>query len=115
MRLKTLQLGMLGLVILFWYAMTAPGLIPPFYFDKPNTAAFFFSHVGLGRASQIFSSSYQPYWPPTIMATTAKRVMDPMMCWKPGAIMMNRRMRCAASAWRCAAVIRFRKSSAAAR
>src|SRR5215472_799524 len=29
-------------VFVFWYAMTEPGLIPPFYFDDPNRAKFFF-------------------------------------------------------------------------
>ncbi|HET9762708.1 MAG TPA: ABC transporter permease [Casimicrobiaceae bacterium] len=26
----------------FWYVMTEPGLVPPFYFDDPNRAKFFF-------------------------------------------------------------------------
>ena len=29
-------------LFVFWYAMTEPGLIPPFYFDDPNRAKFFF-------------------------------------------------------------------------
>src|SRR5690242_6685336 len=29
-------------VFVFWYVMTEPGLIPPFYFDDPNRAKFFF-------------------------------------------------------------------------
>jgi NitT/TauT family transport system permease protein len=29
-------------LFLFWYAMTKPGLVPPFYFDDPNRAKFFF-------------------------------------------------------------------------
>ncbi|HEV3240456.1 MAG TPA: ABC transporter permease [Casimicrobiaceae bacterium] len=29
-------------MLLFWYAMTEPGLIPPFYFDDPTRAKFFF-------------------------------------------------------------------------
>jgi len=33
---------LLGGVFLFWYAMTEPGLIPPFYFDDPTRAKFFF-------------------------------------------------------------------------
>ncbi len=42
MRLRTLQFLVVCLVVAFWYVMTAPGLIPPFYFDKANRAAFFF-------------------------------------------------------------------------
>ncbi|MEP6943412.1 MAG: ABC transporter permease [Betaproteobacteria bacterium] len=33
---------LLGGIFLFWYAMTEPGLIPPFYFDDPTRAKFFF-------------------------------------------------------------------------
>src|SRR5947207_15965212 len=33
---------LLGGVFLFCYAMTEPGLIPPFYFDDPTRAKFFF-------------------------------------------------------------------------
>ena len=33
---------LLGGVFLFWYAMTEPGLIPPFWFDDPTRAKFFF-------------------------------------------------------------------------
>ena len=33
---------LLGGVFLFRYAMTEPGLIPPFYFDDPSRAKFFF-------------------------------------------------------------------------
>ena len=33
---------LLGGVLLFWYVMTEPGLIPPFYFDDPMRAKFFF-------------------------------------------------------------------------
>jgi len=33
---------LLGGILVFWYVMTEPGLIPPFYFDDPNRAKFFF-------------------------------------------------------------------------
>ena len=33
---------LLGGGFLFWYLMTEPGLIPPFYFDDPTRAKFFF-------------------------------------------------------------------------
>ncbi|UYN96257.1 MAG: ABC transporter permease [Enhydrobacter sp.] len=49
MKLRALQLGVLAALILFWYAMTAPGLIPPFYFEQPNRAAFFF-----GEPQKVF-------------------------------------------------------------
>jgi NitT/TauT family transport system permease protein len=36
------QLGVLLLVFGLWYALTKPGLIPPFLFDNDRQAAFFF-------------------------------------------------------------------------
>ena len=36
------QLGLLVALIVFWYAMTAPGLVPNFMFENDRQAAFFF-------------------------------------------------------------------------
>ena len=36
------QIGLLVLLILFWWAMTKPGFIPPIMFDNDRQAAFFF-------------------------------------------------------------------------
>ncbi len=36
------QLGLLVLLIVFWWAMTKPGFIPPIMFDNDRQAAFFF-------------------------------------------------------------------------
>jgi NitT/TauT family transport system permease protein len=41
-RLALYQALLLAGVFAFWYVMTEPGLIPPFYFDDPNRAKFFF-------------------------------------------------------------------------
>lgn len=41
-RLALYHALLLGCLFLFWYAMTEPGLIPPFYFDDPTRAKFFF-------------------------------------------------------------------------
>ncbi|WP_137921192.1 ABC transporter permease [Hydrogenophaga sp. 2FB] len=44
-RQKTLRLWQLGLLVMlmaFWYLMTTPGLVPPFMFDNDRQAAFFF-------------------------------------------------------------------------
>ncbi|AVO49241.1 ABC transporter permease [Melaminivora suipulveris] len=40
--LRLWQLALLALLFVFWYAMTRPGLIPPFMFDNDQQAAFFF-------------------------------------------------------------------------
>ncbi len=41
-RLALYHVLLLAGVFAFWYVMTEPGLIPPFYFDDPNRAKFFF-------------------------------------------------------------------------
>ncbi|MGE0099177.1 MAG: ABC transporter permease [Hydrogenophaga sp.] len=40
--LRLWQLGLLIALIVFWYLMTTPGLIPPFMFENDRQAAFFF-------------------------------------------------------------------------
>jgi NitT/TauT family transport system permease protein len=46
LRLRLWQLGLLLAVLLFWYVMTKPGLIPPMMFDNERQAAFFFGEPG---------------------------------------------------------------------
>lgn len=41
-RLLLAQLGLLAGIILAWHVLTAPGLVPSFYFGDDNRAAFFF-------------------------------------------------------------------------
>jgi NitT/TauT family transport system permease protein len=40
--LRLWQAALLVALILFWYLMTTPGLVPPFMFDNDRQAAFFF-------------------------------------------------------------------------
>lgn len=40
--LRLWQVALLVALIVFWYAMTTPGLVPPFMFDNDRQAAFFF-------------------------------------------------------------------------
>jgi len=42
LRLRLWQLGLLLMVLLFWFVMTKPGLVPPLMFDNERQAAFFF-------------------------------------------------------------------------
>jgi len=48
-RLALYHALLLGSLFLFWYLMTEPGLIPPFYFDDPTRAKFFF-----GQPQEVF-------------------------------------------------------------
>ena len=40
--LRLWQLGILAAVLVFWWLMTAPGVLPPLFFDNDRQAAFFF-------------------------------------------------------------------------
>jgi NitT/TauT family transport system permease protein len=42
MKLRVLQFAVFAALILLWHAFTKPGLIPNFYFEQDNRAAFFF-------------------------------------------------------------------------
>ena len=49
MRLRVLQLAVFAALILLWHVFTKPGLIPNFYFEQDNRAAFFF-----GEPAKVF-------------------------------------------------------------
>jgi len=49
MRLRSLQILVLIVLIAVWYLLTAPGLVPPVYFEQDNRAAFFF-----GEPQKVF-------------------------------------------------------------
>ena len=49
MKLRLLQLFVLVVLVVLWYVLTAPGLLPNFYFDQDNRAAFFF-----GEPAKVF-------------------------------------------------------------
>src|SRR3981081_2917056 len=57
MRLRILQLLVLGLLVVAWYVLTAPGLVPPFYFEQDNRAAFFF-----GEPQKVFWVIVDWFW-----------------------------------------------------
>src|SRR5476651_2791959 len=49
MRLRSLQILIFALLVAAWYLLTAPNLIPAFYFEQDNRAAFFF-----GEPQKVF-------------------------------------------------------------
>jgi len=57
MRLRLLQVLILVLLIAAWYVLTASGLVPPFYFEKDNRAAFFF-----GEPQKVFGVIVDWFW-----------------------------------------------------
>ncbi len=57
MRLRSLQILVLALLVVAWYVLTAPGLVPPFYFEQDNRAAFFF-----GEPQKVFWVIVDWFW-----------------------------------------------------
>ncbi|MCM5569793.1 ABC transporter permease [Burkholderiaceae bacterium FT117] len=57
-QLRVWQALVLAGVLGFWHVMTSPTLLPPFYFDNPNQAAFFFGEPlkVFGRVVEWFVS-----------------------------------------------------------
>src|SRR3972149_7542798 len=64
--LRASQALVLALVFALWYVLTSPTLLPPFYFDNPHKAAFFFGepHKVVARVWAWFVSGaiYRPLW-----------------------------------------------------
>jgi NitT/TauT family transport system permease protein len=58
--LRIWQLGLFAAVLLAWYVLTSPTLLPPLYFEDPNKAAFFFGEPlkVAARISDWFSSGF---------------------------------------------------------
>ncbi|ODS97451.1 MAG: ABC transporter permease [Lautropia sp. SCN 69-89] len=58
LRLRIWQVLVLAGVLGFWHVMTSPTLLPPFYFDNPSQAAFFFGEPlkVFGRVIEWFGS-----------------------------------------------------------
>jgi len=49
MKLRVLQVGVFAALVLAWHVLTRPGLLPNFYFEQDNRAAFFF-----GEPAKVF-------------------------------------------------------------
>src|SRR5690242_7140721 len=64
--LRFWQLALLALLLAAWHVLVVPGLLPTFYFDDPNKAAFFFGEpLSVGaRIWQWFASGeiYHHLW-----------------------------------------------------
>jgi NitT/TauT family transport system permease protein len=65
-QLRMWQVLVLAAVLGFWHVMTSPTLLPPFYFDNPSQAAFFFGEPlkVFGRVVEWFVSGeiYRHLW-----------------------------------------------------
>jgi NitT/TauT family transport system permease protein len=57
MRLRAMQFVVFAALILLWHVFTTPGIIPPFYFEQDNRAAFFF-----GEPQKVFWVIVDWFW-----------------------------------------------------
>jgi NitT/TauT family transport system permease protein len=55
--LRFWQLALFMALLAAWYVLTSPTLLPPFYFDDPNKAAFFF-----GEPLKVVARIWQWFW-----------------------------------------------------
>src|SRR5207244_8283978 len=66
LRLRSLQVLVLGLLVALWHVLTSPTLLPPIYFAEANQAAFFFGEPiqVFGRLWRWFASGeiYEHLW-----------------------------------------------------
>ena len=49
LQIRCWQWALLAVIFIFWWAMTKPGVVPTFFFDNDEQAAFFF-----GETDEIF-------------------------------------------------------------
>ncbi len=50
LQLRLAQFALFAAIMALWFVLTEPGLVPNFYFDNPNQAAFFF-----GQPIKVFA------------------------------------------------------------
>ena len=64
--LRMWQIGMLLTFFVVWHILTVPGILPPWYFDDPHKAPFFFGEPlkVMSRVWEWFSSGsiYEHLW-----------------------------------------------------
>src|SRR3989454_7108910 len=81
-RLALYHVLLLGGVFLFWYAMTEGGLIPPFYFDDPTRAKFFF-----GQPHEVFKRIWIWFSSGTIYLHLGVTLIETLLAFAIGTVL----------------------------
>jgi NitT/TauT family transport system permease protein len=84
--LRFWQLGLFAAVLLAWYALTSPTLLPPLYFDDPYKAAFFFGEP-LKVVARIWDWFSTGYIYPHLGVTLAETALAFVICTVLGLVM----------------------------
>src|SRR5476649_25781 len=80
MRLRSLQILIFAVLVAAWYLLTAPNLIPAFYFEQDNRAAFFF-----GEPIKIFWAIFDWFWTGEIFVHLGVTLLETMLGFVIGA------------------------------
>jgi NitT/TauT family transport system permease protein len=84
--LRLWQCGLFAAVLLAWYVLTSPTLLPPIYFDDPYKAAFFFGEP-LKVAARIWSWFASGYIYPHLGITLAETALAFLIGTAAGLVM----------------------------
>ena len=80
MRLRALQFTVFAGLVLLWHLFTTPGIIPPFYFEQDNRAAFFF-----GEPVKVFLAIVDWFWTGEIFVHLGVTLLETMLGFAIGA------------------------------
>ena len=81
MRLRALQFVVFAVLVLLWHVFTTPGIIPPFYFEQDNRAAFFF-----GEPVKVFWTTIDWFWSGEIFVHLGVTLLETVLGFFIGAI-----------------------------
>ena len=81
LRLRTYQIGLALLLVIFWHVGTSPTLLQPIYFDNPDQAAFFF-----GRPLGVFQRIVEWFWTGEIFSHLWVTLFETMVAFAIGTI-----------------------------
>jgi NitT/TauT family transport system permease protein len=81
MRLRSLQILIFAVLVAAWYLLTAPGLVPAFYFEQDNRAAFFF-----GEPQKVFRVIFEWFWTGEIFSHLAITLLETVLGFVIGAV-----------------------------
>jgi NitT/TauT family transport system permease protein len=74
MRLRSLQFAVFAGLVLLWHVFTTPGIVPPFFFERDNQAAFFF-----GEPIKIFWAIVDWFWTGEIFVHLGVTLLETML------------------------------------
>jgi NitT/TauT family transport system permease protein len=81
LRLRTYQICLAVLIIVFWHVATSPTMLPPIYFENPDQAAFFF-----GRPLGVFQRIVEWFWTGEIFSHLGVTLFETVVAFAIGTV-----------------------------